>query len=103
MQGLDKHSASLSSCHCVLWLRPSKSSFTVADKAALQQQGECHEIVSMKVTKVQKHFNEHRYFVCHFLFAQMQIKCVFQIVGTLCNLHQYVEVKLVYFSDPYSV
>lgn len=103
MQGLDKHSGPLLSCHCILWLRPLKSSFTAADKVAFQQQGEWHEIISMKLTEVQKHSNESKYFVCHSLFAQMQIKCVFQIADTLCILHPYVEVKLDHFSDSKSV
>lgn len=56
--------------------------FTAADKVAFQQQGECHEIISMKLTEVQKHFKESRYCVSHFLFAQMQIKSVLQIYAS---------------------
>lgn len=78
VQGLHKRSMSLFLCHCILWLRPSKSSVTVADEVAFQQQGESHEVTSMKLIELQKHFNESRYFLCHSLSAQMQIKCVLQ-------------------------
>lgn len=98
VQGLDKHSVSSFSCHCILWLRPSKSSFTVCWQGGFSAARGMSWNYINEAHRSAKTLQWKQILCMSFPFCPSANLVCFKLL-----VHQYIEVKLVHFSDSYSV